>query len=132
MPVLENYVGGPVALDEWAEVLEGLPEDRQNYHGNSYVGACVWEGRSMAAEFLKRLLKKYRGKQSRHLQEAAQCYEKGADLMKEFTRIFPFKLQGEMKLEYRKKGAKILRKVRPLEEETIRHIKKALKEWEMS
>ena len=84
----------------------------------------------MAEEFLKRLSKKYRGKQSKHLLEAAQCYGRSVELMKEFIRIFPFKLQGEMKLEDRKKGAEILRKVRPLEEEAIRHMKKALKEWE--
>ncbi len=98
--------------------------------GNSYVGACVCEGRSMAAEFLRRLSKKHPGKQSKYLQEAAECYEKGAKLMKEFTRIFPFKQQGEMKLEDRKKGAKILRKVKPFEEEAIKNMKKALEDWE--
>lgn len=130
LPISHNYVGGPAALIEWANVLENLPEEKQNYHGNSYVGACILEGRSIAAEYLKRLSKKYHGKQSKHLQEAARCYERGAELMKEFTRTFPFKLQGKMKLEDRKKGAEILRKVRPLEEEAIRHMKKALKEWE--
>ncbi len=129
VPILGNYVGGPAALDEWADVLENLPEEKQNYHGNSYVGACVYEGRFMSAEFLKRLSKKYQGKQSKHLQEAAECYERGAELMKEFTWIFPFKFQGEMKLEDRKKAAEILRKVKPFEEEAIRHMKKALEEW---
>lgn len=128
--ILDNYVGGPAALDEWANVLENLPEEKQNYMGNSYVGACVCEGRFMSAEFLRRLAKKYHGKQSKHLQEAGKCYEIGVELMKEFTRIFPFKQQGEMKLEDRKKGAEILRKVKPFEEEAIKHMKKALEEWE--
>ncbi len=132
VPILNNYVGGPAALDEWASVLESLPEEKQNYMGNSYVGACVCEGRSMSAEFLRRLSKKYHGKQSKHLQEAAECYEKGAELMKKFTRIFPFKHQGEMKLEDRKKGAEILRKAKPFEEEAIKHMKKALAELETS
>ena len=44
--------------------------------------------------------------------------------------IFPFKFKGEMKLEDRKKGAEILRKVRPFEEEAIKHMKIALDEWE--
>jgi len=83
----------------------------------------------MAAEFLRRLSKKHSGKQSKHLQEAAECYEKGAELMKEFARIFPFKHQGEMKLEDRKKGAEILRKVKPFEEEAVEHMNKALDEW---
>lgn len=128
--IRDKYVVGPAALDEWANVLEKLPEEKQNYMGNSYVGACVCEGRFMSAEFLKRLSKKYHGKQSKHLQEAAECYEKGAELMKVFTRIFPFKHQGEMKLGDRKKAAEILRKVKPFEEEAIKHMKKALKEWE--
>lgn len=129
MPILDNYMAGPAALDEWAKVLEDLPEEKQNYHGNSYVGACVCEGRSMSAEFLRRLPKKYLGKQSKHLLKAAECYEKGAELMKEFTGIFPFKHDGEMKLEDRKKAAEILRKARPLEEEAIKHMRKALDEW---
>ncbi len=127
MPIRDKYVGGPAALDEWANVLENLPEEKQNYMGNSYVGACVGEGRFICAEFLKRLSKKYPGKQSKHLHEAAECYEKGAELMKEFTRIFPFEFQGEMKLEDRKKGAKILRRVKPFEEEAPQYMKKALK-----
>ena len=130
VPIHDKYVGGPAALDEWANILENLPEDKQNYHGNSYVGACVGEGRFMSAEFLKRLSKKYQGKQSKNLQEAAGCYEKGAELMKEFVRVFPFKHQGKMKLEDRKKAAEILRKVKPFEEEAIKHMKKALDEWE--
>ncbi len=130
VPILDNYAGGPKALDEWANVLENLPEEKQNYMGNSYVGACVAEGRWMSREFLNRLAKKYHGNQSQHLKEATECYEKGWKLMEKFARIFPFKFQGEMKLEDRKKGAKMLRKVRPFEEEAIKHMKKALEEWE--
>ena len=129
VPILDNYVAGPVALDEWADVLENLPEEEQNYHGNSYVGACICEGRSMCVEFLERLSKKYLGEVSKHLQEAVKCYEKGAELMKEFTQIFPFKFQGGMKLKDRRKAAEILRKVRPFEEEAIKHMKKARVKW---
>ena len=129
VPILDNYVGGPKALDEWANVLENLAEEKQNYHGNSYVAACVAEGRSMSAEYLRHIGEKYPGRQSKHLQEAAKSYEKGAELMEKFTGIFPFKFKGEMKLEDRKKGAEILRKVRPFEEEAIKHMKTALDEW---
>ena len=129
VPIRNNYVGGPAALDEWANVLENLPEEKQNYMGNSYVGACVCEGRFMCAKFLNRLSKKYPGKQSKHLREASECYEKGGKLMEEFGRIFPFKFQGALKLEDRKKGAEILRKVKPFEEEAIKHMKKALDKW---
>ena len=80
--------------------------------------------------FLKRLAKKQKGTRSKHLMEAAQCYEKGAELMVKFTKLFPFKFQGSMKLDNRKKGAELLRKVKTIEEEALMHMRKALKEWE--
>jgi len=129
VPILDNYSAGPAALDEWANVLENVPEEKQNYHGNSYVGACVAEGRVMSAEFLKRLARKHSGKQSKHLLDATKSYEKGAKLMKEYTRIFPFKFEGEMKLKHRKRGAKILKKTKLFEEEAARNMKKAMENW---
>jgi hypothetical protein len=84
----------------------------------------------MSAAFMKRLGKKNKGKESKHLIEAAKCYEKGTELMTQFTKIFPFKMEGEMKLEDRKKGASLLRNVKPLEEQAIEHMRRALKEWE--
>jgi hypothetical protein len=129
VPVLGNYVAGPAALDEWANVLERVPEEKQNYHGNSYVGACVAEGRAISAEFLRRLAGKYKGKQSKHLLNASESYGKGAKLMEEFTRIFPFKFEGEMKLEDRKRGAEILRKTMLFEEEAVKGMKKAAESW---
>ncbi len=105
VPILDNYVAGPEALDEWARVLESVPQEKQNYHGNSYVGACVAEGRAISSEFLKRLADKLDREQTKRLLKAADCYEKGTRIMEEFTRIFPFRFQGEMKLRDRKKGA---------------------------
>jgi hypothetical protein len=61
--------------------------------------------------------------------KAAECYEKGWKLMKEFTQLFPFKFQGDMSLADRKKGGELLRKVKPNEEEAIQHMKRALEEW---
>jgi len=129
VPILDNYVAGPAALDEWANVLESLPEEKQNYHGNSYVAACVCEGRAISNEFLQRLAKRHPGKHAKHLLAAAECYNRSAKLMEEFTRIFPFKFQGEMKTKERKKAAELLRQVKPLEEEAVKHMKKALKMW---
>ncbi len=129
VPILNNYIAGPAALDEWANVLERVPEEKQNYHGNSYVGACVAEGRAISAEFLKRLAVKYKGKQSEHLLNASEGYGKGAKLVEEFTGIFPFKFEGKMTLEDRKRGAEILRKTKLHEEEAIRHMEKAVESW---
>ena len=126
MPILKNYVAGPPALSEWADVLENLPEKEQNYMGNSYVGACVAEGRWIATEFLKRMAEKPVGQKARGLEEAAKHYEKGAQLMKKFTEIFPFKFQGEMKPADRVEGARILKEVKLSEEKAISHMRKAV------
>lgn len=125
-----KYVGGPQALNEWANVLENLPEKNRGYMGNSYVGACVCEGRYMCAAFLRRLSDKHPGEQTKDLREAAEHYEEGWKLMKEFVKIFPFKFRGEMRTEDRKKGAEILRRVKPFEKKSIEHMQKALKKWE--
>lgn len=125
----ENYVAGPNALDEWADVLENLPEDEQMYHGNSYVAACVCEGRAIAAEFLTRLATKHPGKHAEHLRAAAASYEESRRLMEEFTRIFPFKFQGNMKTKDRIAAATLLRRVKPLEETAIEHMHRALEMW---
>jgi DNA-binding HxlR family transcriptional regulator len=127
-PIHPNYIGGPASLEEWANVLETIPEQKQNYMGNSYVGACVCESRNMCGQFLRRLAQKHSGEASKHLQEAAECYEKELELMKEFTVLFPFKHQGEMKAENREKGADILRKVKPLEELAVKQMRNASKE----
>lgn len=127
VPILKNYAAGPPALDEWANVLENLPEKEQNYMGNSYVGACVAEGRWIASKFLKRIANKFAGEQMKDLEKAAKAYEEGAQLMERFTKIFPFKFHGEMKLDDRVEGAKVLREVRSLEEKAIGRMKKAVK-----
>jgi DNA-binding HxlR family transcriptional regulator len=129
VPVLSNYVAGPEALDEWANALETLPQSKQNYHGNSYVGNCYCEGRGICAQYLKRLVKKHPGKQSKHLLKAAEAYEKGGEILKQFTKLFPMGSEGDMSLEKRKRGATLLRAVKPCEEEAIMHMKSAIEEW---
>jgi hypothetical protein len=129
-PTLDNYVVGPKALDEWANILESRPEEEQNYHGNSYVAACVWESHAISGEFLKRLANRHPQKPSEQLLAAADRYEQATKLMREVTQIFPFKFQGEMKLNDRTKAATLLRKVKPLEEDAIGRMKNALKLWE--
>ncbi len=124
--VLDNYVAGPAALYEWANVLERVPEEKQNYHGNSYVGACVAEGRAISSEFLRRIAERFKGQLSEHLLEASENYGKEAKIMDEFTKIFPFKFEGDMKLEQRKHGAEMLRKAKLIEEEALKNLKKAV------
>jgi DNA-binding HxlR family transcriptional regulator len=128
MPVSERYVHGPEAWTEWAEVLENHPEQNL-YHGNSYTAACWHEARSMAAEFLNRMADRNKGPHVKHLSEASKIYVEIAMLLSEFTEIFPFKMEGEMTAEARKKGAKILRKARPLDEKAAAQLEKALESW---
>lgn len=129
VPTHNQYVAGPAALEAWATVLETLPSEKQNYHGNSYVGACVWEGRAMATEFIERLTKQCPKRVGKHLLAASECYKEGKKHMKEFKELFPFSFEGDMPLEKRKKGAAILRKVKPFEEAAIEHMQKALDTW---
>lgn len=131
------WVMGPPALDAWADALQRLPDIKDYWSGaggNSYVAQCVRESRYMASEFLKRLSGKYHGEQAKHLQKAAEFYEKETKLMEEFTRIFPHvyppPTQIEIKPEHLKKGSEILKKVKALEEEAIKHVKRALEEWD--
>ncbi|OGS43696.1 MAG: hypothetical protein A3K76_04595 [Euryarchaeota archaeon RBG_13_57_23] len=122
--VQTNYVAGPAALDEWADALETVNGTAQNYMGNSYVGACVQEGRGLSAAFLRQMYKKMPAKQSTHLAKASESYERGSRLMLSFTKMFPFKFNGDMPLRKRKKGAQILRKVRSEEERAIKCMRK--------
>lgn len=124
IPVVDGYVAGPQALDEWANVLVTVSIERQNYMGNSYVGACVGEGRRMCGEFLRRLVNKLHWNQSENLQKAAECYESGSKLMEGFCRIFPFNYEGKTTSADLKRGAEILRKVKLLEEEAVTYMEK--------
>ena len=123
--VQKNYVAGPAAFDEWASVLESVDDAHRNYMGNSYVAACVEEGQLLSGQFLKYLAKKSPTKQSRYLLEAMKSYDKGARLMSSFTKMFPFKFDGEMPLRKCRKGAQILRKVQSHEEHAIQRMRKA-------
>ncbi|MCU0853053.1 MAG: helix-turn-helix domain-containing protein [Thermoplasmata archaeon] len=122
--VAKNYIAGPPALEEWASVLESLDESAQNYMGNSYVGACVHEGRELSGSFMKQVAKQLPAGEARHLRAAAGCYEKGARSMASFTKLFPFQFKGEMPLEKRRKGAQLLRRVRAEEDKAVQHVRK--------
>lgn len=124
--ILGNYVAGPVALEEWATVLEELPEKRQNYMGNSYVGACVQEGRALSATFLKGAAKKMPASSGKHLSGAASAYSKGARVMSDFVKIFPFGFKGRLPAGKRSEGAVLLRRVISHEERAIQKLKQAL------
>lgn len=121
---VKNYVSGPAALDEWARVLEEATEDSQNYMGNSYVGACVREGRAISSAFLKKLSKQVAATQSRSLSRAAASYSKGAKSLERFTKVFPFRFEGKMPPTKRRQGARLLREALSHEENAIQHLRK--------
>ena len=128
MEVVERYAHGPEAWTEWAEVLECHPE-QSLYHGNSYTAACWQEARSMAAEFLDRMADRHEGPHVKHLREASRIYGEIAGLLSEFTEIFPFKPEGDMPMEARKRGAEILKRVKPLDGKAAAQLKRALETW---
>jgi len=122
--IQKNYISGPLALEEWARVLEEVPQSSQNYMGNSYVGACVQEGRKLSSAFLKRMSNEVSESKSRHLSRASASYAKGARSLAEFTRIFPFSFEGRMPLSRRRRGAVLLREAMKHEEKAIQHLAK--------
>lgn len=126
----KGYANGPEAYEEWAKGLEASPKGPRVYHGNSYVGACYHEGRSVASAFLGRLAKRYAGKpQAEHLKKASAEYAKAAERLSAFEKLFPFAPQGEMPADKCHKGAALLRGARPCEEAAIAHMRKAHEEW---
>jgi len=128
IPVNPRYVAGPEAYTEWVDVLENHPEQK-SYHGNSYTAACVWEAKTMAAGFLRRLSERYSGARTKNLGRAQRGYAEAAELMRGLTETFPFSMEGEMAMPERRKGAEILRRVREIEEEAVGHLDEALKNW---
>lgn len=120
----KNYVSGPPALEEWARVLEEIPQEAQNYMGNSYVGACVQEGRYISSEFLKGLSKKVPVGQSRHLRKASVRYSNGAHALAGFTKLFPFRFEGKMPAAKRRRGAAMLREAMSHEEKAIQYLRR--------
>jgi len=121
---LRNYASGPLAFEEWASALEEAQEDRQNYMGNSYVGACVQEGRVISSVFLRAVSRKVPAARARHLSRAASSYAKGARSLAEFTKMFPFKFEGKMPVTKRRKGARLLREAMSFEEKAISSLRK--------
>jgi len=120
----KNYLSGPPAFEEWARVLEEVPRASQNYMGNSYVGACIQEGRELSSAFLKGMSRKMPRADARHLARASTSYSKGARALAEFTKIFPFKFDGAMPAAKRKRGAALLRDAMSYEEKAIQHLRK--------
>ena len=125
-----GYVAGPDAFEEWAIALERGPEAALSYHGNSYVAECMHEAKETASTFLKRLAKKYASRpQAEHLTKAAQEYAASETLLKQFTWIFPFAMEGAMPPDSREKGAGLLRSVKPHELAAIARMREAYKSW---
>jgi DNA-binding transcriptional ArsR family regulator len=125
----EMCVAGPSAYRTWATHLE--QKATRSYMGNSYVAACYQEGRAVAAEFLSRLVKNCEGKhQAEGLSQASTAYQRAAELLQQFTELFPFAFEGELPEEKCKEGAKILLSVEKAELAGIEQLKAALKAWE--
>ena len=120
----KNYLSGPTAYEEWAAALEELPQSSQNYMGNSYVGACVQEGRGLSSVFLKGVARKLPASEAKHVKRSSASYARGAKTLAEFTKIFPFRFEGQMPASKRKKGAALLRQAMACEESAIQHLRK--------
>lgn len=129
--VLDGYVAGAAAYEEWAKVLEKGRSQDHIYHGNAYVVACTLEAKELSAAFLKRLAEKYKEKQQADLLlRASQEYEKVAAVMKEIEELFPFAMEGQMPAEKRTKAAQLLRSIIPYERQILSLLQKCNEVWE--
>jgi hypothetical protein len=125
-----NYVAGVKAYEEWARVLEKAPQKDIIYHGNAYVNECTLEAKEIAAEFLRRLVEKYKHEPySRHLQKAAEEYDKIVELLKSFQKLFPFAFEGDISEKKRIKGAKLLHEAGQHEKKALDIMQHALNAW---
>lgn len=120
----KGYVNGLQAYEEWADALEFSQQTDNSYLGNSYVGMCTKEAKGLASMFLDRLAQST-GK--REIKEASEAYMSMSEHMTKFTALFPFALQGELKLWDRKAGAALIREVMILEKEANDKLRSALK-----
>ncbi len=126
IPVNRGYSMGIDAFSTWADILENGEPESLNYHGNSYMAACYREARQMSKDFLGRLARR-NPRAAEPLELASKSYGKVAGRLTQFTKIFPFAPQGEMREADRVEGAELLRKALKPEEEAIEHMRRAQK-----
>ena len=60
------------------------------------------------------------------LQQASNLYDSASKEMNEFINVFPFSFEGELPLEKRKKGIKILSIVHEIMETALEHFENAM------
>ncbi|MFX0094174.1 MAG: winged helix-turn-helix domain-containing protein [Candidatus Hodarchaeota archaeon] len=125
-----DYVLGPLAYKEWADVLENYTLDETAYHGNSLIGGCAREASNLASKFLKNLTDKYTDlPQSLYLLKASEEYKRIEELMNDFVDIFPFALEGSFDRDQRKSGAKILREAFSHKMIAKKNLDASIKNW---
>jgi hypothetical protein len=125
--VCQGYVSGPKAAQEWSFVLLRVGDDE--YMGNSYTAACYAEGRSNAGVFLKRMARSKKGRSSRELMDASTAYARGAQVMEEYVRLFPFNFQGKLSEDSRVRDSNLLLELKEHEESAVMQMREALSRW---
>ncbi len=127
-----GYIAGPEAYDEWADTLSNLELDI-NAFGNRYITDCYWEGKGIAAEYLKRLSERFKNlPQSKLLLQASEEYKKVETIFKKLTKLFPSfskNPQDDLTDDNRKLGAQLLKSSKIHEINAIEFMKEALKLW---
>ncbi len=127
-----GYAAGSEAYDEWADVLNNLELEIDAF-GNSYVIDCYWEGKRIAAEYLRRLSERFINlPQSKILLQASEEYKKVESSFKELSKLFPFfskNHKDDLTDDNRNKGAQLLKLSKINEEKAIKFLKDALKAW---
>ena len=105
-----------------------------NAFGNSYFIDCYWEGKGIAAEYLRRLSERFKDlPQSKLLLLASNEYMKVEASFKNLTELFPFLSKNhkdDLTDDNRKLGSQILKSSKKDEINAIQFMKEALNLWE--
>jgi hypothetical protein len=126
----QRYVTGVAAYDTWASVLERAAPHTIYAEYLSYIAACVYETKELAAHWLQRFAERYRNRpQAPALAQAATAYERAARELEQLVWLFPFDGQGEPSQDQCARGATYIRAAQPHEHTAITHLRDAVHRW---
>ncbi len=129
----EGYLFGSDAYDLWIDSLNDNDPETIDIFGNSVLGQYYYDGKSVAAEYIDRLARKYKGKpQGVYLKNAFQEYRDAKRHLEKFTFLFPYfePEKSVLSPENRKKGINILADVKNSELKALEFLEKAYNSWQ--
>ncbi len=130
---LTDYVYGPEAYDEWANILDQFGEETKHTHkiACGYFGELYYERKDYAIQFLQRIIQRARDKPpSLFLTKVIEEYKKIRSLLKQFIDLFPMFETYDMNEDRIKNGTTILREIKQYEYNALKFLKEAINLWQ--